>query len=75
MCAFYFNTTNPAFFFHKSLRRCVLAILWVIAAVPETKDRSLEEIEALLVKGYVAPRSAASAESVSLLRNDGNMPA
>lgn len=53
----------------------MLAILWVIAAVPETKDRSLEEIEALLVKGYVVPRSADAAGSVSLLRSDGNMPA
>jgi hypothetical protein len=49
-------------------RRCVLAILWVNAAVPETKDRTLEEIEALLVKGYEAPTSVASS---SLLRNDG----
>jgi hypothetical protein len=47
----------------------VLAILWVNAAVPETKDRSLEEIEALLVKGYQAP-SDTSATS-GLLRNDG----
>ena len=46
----------------------MLAILWVNAAVPETKDRTLEEIEALLVKGYEAPTSVASS---SLLRNDG----
>jgi SP family sugar porter-like MFS transporter len=52
----------------QSCRRCVLAILWVNAAVPETKDRTLEEIEALLVKGYEAPTSVASS---SLLRNDG----
>ncbi len=50
----------------------MLAILWVNAAVPETKDRSLEEIEALLVKGYVAPRSVDPSASFSLLGNDGS---
>jgi hypothetical protein len=48
--------------------RCVVAIIWVNAAVPETKGRTLEEIEALLVKGYKAPASDASQ---SLLRGDG----
>lgn len=47
-------------------RRCVVAIVWVYAAVPETKGRTLEEIEALLVKNYNAHNSDASA---SLLQN------
>jgi hypothetical protein len=38
----------------------------VYAAVPETKGRTLEEIEALLVKNYNAHNSDASA---SLLQN------
>jgi hypothetical protein len=45
--------------------------MWVNAAVPETKDRSLEEIEALLVKGYQAPKD--SSTSSSLLRGNGNV--
>ena len=48
-------------------RRCVVAIVWVYAAVPETKGRTLEEIEALLMKGYNAPNSDATA---GLLQNN-----
>ncbi len=51
----------------QSCCRCVLAILWVNSAVPETKDRTLEEIEALLVKGYHSPSDSTSS---GLLRND-----
>jgi hypothetical protein len=50
------------------LSRCALAIGWVIAAVPETKDRTLEEIEAILVKGY---RTSEAASSSGLLLNVG----
>jgi hypothetical protein len=32
--------------------RCFLAIVWVNATVPETKGRTLEEIETLMLKGY-----------------------
>jgi hypothetical protein len=39
----------------------------VYAAVPETKGRTLEEIEALLMKGYNAPNSDATA---GLLQNN-----
>ncbi len=49
--------------------RCVLAIIWVNAAVPETKGRTLEEIEALLVKGY---KSSAANSSQSLLKSDSS---
>jgi hypothetical protein len=49
--------------------RCVLAIIWVNAAVPETKGRTLEEIEALLVKGYKSP---ATNSSQKLLNNDSS---
>ena len=45
----------------------MIAILWVNSAVPETKDRTLEEIEALLVKGYDSPSDSTSS---GLLRND-----
>ena len=55
---------------HASLpNRCVLAIIWVNAAVPETKGRTLEEIEALLVKGY---KSRATNSSQKLLNNDSS---
>jgi hypothetical protein len=47
----------------------VLAIIWVNAAVPETKGRTLEEIEALLVKGYKSP---VANSSQSLLHNDSS---
>jgi hypothetical protein len=45
-----------------------LAFIWVNAAVPETKGRSLEEIEALLVKGY---EHSSTASTASLLHNQG----
>jgi hypothetical protein len=48
-------------------RRCFLAIVWVNAAVPETKGRTLEEIEILMVKNY---EESAGQNAVALLNSN-----
>lgn len=35
--------------------------MWMYTAVPETKGRTLEEIEAMLVKGYQSSNAGATA--------------